>query len=264
MAKLIDDQSRLVPTWCEAMRYVAAQNEAFNVILEIPDASPLTADEWIVVNSIDTALRNHDDSGIRYVANTIFRAHYMNRHPRPEVYDRFVNAMEGGAMKPGTWGTYAMRMARRRGRNPNEFFYPLDVIINKLRRASTAGHPYHAAYELGVLDPNDDVFPYEIATYDGALEAAKISNMPCLSHVTFKMVDRQKVNLTAIYRSHHYCAKALGNLVGLRDLLAFVAQESGLAVGTLTCISSYAKFDAGAWGGITRARAIVNGLPAAA
>lgn len=264
MAKVIDDQLRLVPTWCEAMRYVASQKETFNVLLEIADLSSPTVDEQAVITQVDNALRTYADSSVQHVANTIFPVRYMYKRPRPGVYDQFVEMMETRGKKRGTWGTYAMRIARRPGRYHGEFFYPLKVIIDKLQRASTTGDPYRSAYELGVLEPNDDVFPFEIATYNGTIDAGMISNMPCLSHLTFKMVNRQRVNLTAVYRSHFYCAKSLGNLIGLRDLLQFVAQESGLAVGALTCLSSYATFDVKAWGGTKPARAIVNALPAAA
>jgi hypothetical protein len=258
MAKLFDDSERLIPTWFNAISHVAKVKEDFNLVLEIEDPIAVTEEDQAVINRIDAALRQSDDSSIQYVANTIFPRQYINRRPRPGVYNEFVDLMENKGKKKGTWGTYAMRMLRRRGVADGDFYYPVDIIIGKLKRASEAGHPYRSAYELGVLDPNDDVFPYEIATYDGKLDAQKISNMPCLSHLTFKMVDRDKVNLTALYRSHYYCSKSLGNLVGLRDLLQFVAKESGLDVGTLTCISSYATFDAKAWGGVAAAKAILS------
>ena len=65
------------------------------------------------------------------------------------------------------------------------------------------------------------------------------------------------VNLTAVYRSHHYCSRALGNLLGLAQLLSFVAKESGLSVGTLSCLSSYAELDVSTWGGATAANIVL-------
>lgn len=88
-------------------------------------------------------------------------------------------------------------------------------------------------------------------------------NMPCLSHLSFKLTDRESVDLTAIYRSHHYAARALGNLLGLSQLQAFVAKEANLKVGTLTCISTHAHLDLSSWGGVVKGRALLNGLSSA-
>ena len=98
------------------------------------------------------------------------------------------------------------------------------------------------------------------AIYDVAIEGREWMGFPCLSHLSFKRVAQGSgfaVNLTAVYRSHSYCARALGNLLGLGQLLYFVAQESGLSVGTLTCLSSYAELDVRAWGGIRNTRTIL-------
>jgi len=54
--------------------------------------------------------------------------------------------------------------------------------------------------------------------------------------------------LTAMYRYHYYIEKALGNLLGLSQLLFFVAKETGLGVGPLVCLSTYAVLDTeGGW-----------------
>ena len=260
MAKLFDQQKGLVPTWYEAITFLATQGEAFNMLLEIAAPTTLTDKENAAVCRIDDALRQSDDSSVQHVAHTIFPRQFLNRYPRPEVYDRFVDLMEKKGKKKNTWGTYAMRICRRPGKTKDTFFYPLDTIITKLKQASGSKTPFRLAYEMGVLEPNDDIFPFEIPTYNGVLDARLNRNMPCLSHLTFKMVKRTHVNLTALYRSHYYCSKSLGNLIGLRDLLAFVAGESGLQVGTLTCLSSYAKFDAEAWGGAVSAKAVLKGV----
>jgi hypothetical protein len=85
-----------------------------------------------------------------------------------------------------------------------------------------------------------------------------------LSHLTFKLVDRKELELTAIYRSHYYIQRALGNLIGLAQLMRFVALEAGLKVGRLTCISTDAHLDVQNWGGTVIARALVAQLKAAA
>lgn len=54
----------------------------------------------------------------------------------------------------------------------------------------------------------------------------------------------------ALYRSHWYVQRALGNLFGLAHLQHFVAQETGLELGPLVCISSVAQLEvqSGKWG----------------
>jgi hypothetical protein len=56
--------------------------------------------------------------------------------------------------------------------------------------------------------------------------------------------------LTALYRSHYYVQKTLGNLLGIAQLQGFVANETGLNIGPLICHSTYATLerDAGEWG----------------
>jgi len=48
-----------------------------------------------------------------------------------------------------------------------------------------------------------------------------------------------------MYRSHYYVAKTLGNLLGLAQLQAFVANETNLKVGPLICHSTHARVDTG-------------------
>jgi hypothetical protein len=62
---------------------------------------------------------------------------------------------------------------------------------------------------------------------------------PCLSHLSFKY-SAGAVHLTALYRSHEYRYKTLGNLLGLARLQGCVAQEVGAAIGTLVVHSTYA------------------------
>jgi len=62
---------------------------------------------------------------------------------------------------------------------------------------------------------------------------------PCWQYGQF-MADGDHLSLAAVYRSHDYFHKALGNFVGLSRLLNFVCSKTGHAVGTLTCQSTYA------------------------
>ena len=64
--------------------------------------------------------------------------------------------------------------------------------------------------------------------------------------------------LTAVYRNHYYMTKLLGNLIGLGWLQSFVAREAGLAVGSLTVLSTHAVLDTDGGWKIDEARELVR------
>lgn len=264
MAVLIS-RERLVPAWLEAAKHLQRHGlEGRNLVLEISAPLKITSEERVVLSQVDAALREHADLSILTVAGTIFPQGLYRRYGAEGLAERYLKIMER-AQKPHTWGTYAMRLMSRRGRETGTTFNPLQQVINKLRFASTAGKSFHSNYELGVhlaedLQSDFDVASCEVPTFDSALDGAKVSNMPCLSHLTFKMNGRSHVEVTAIYRSHYYGARALGNLVGLSHLLSFVASQSGLTAGSLTCISTHAVLDYKAWGGNVAGSALLNKL----
>lgn len=97
-------------------------------------------------------------------------------------------------------------------------------------------------------DLQDDVFGFELPLYDSATDHNLTMNMPCLSYISFK-VTAEKLDLTAIYRSHWYGQRVLGNLIGLSNLHKFVAVESGFDRGVLTCIATHAYLDIKSLGG---------------
>ena len=262
MAKIFT-ANRIVPIWLEVIQHLAKNGGTDrNLILEIDQPALLTGHDKARIAIVDDALRTHCDSSIKTVAGTIFPQGTYQRYGRPAFYESFQNQMVR-AKKKGTWGTYALRIMDRRAADATKTVNPLEQIICKLIRASTVGKPYHNNYELGVAEPSHDLdldgsFGCELPTFDVARDGARVSNMPCLSHLSFKMINRDQVDLTAIYRSHHYRAKALGNLIGLSQLLQFVAKESNLQAGALTCISTHAQLESKSWGNAATIEAVVK------
>jgi hypothetical protein len=273
MAKLFDDQQRVVPTWLAAARHLARvrTRRAMNLLLEISDPLTITAEDRAVMSRVDQALA-HKGLTLRTVAGTIFPLDLYKRHQRPAFYAAYTSMLKRGK-KANTWGTYAARMIDRPGRPGEANINPLEMVVRRLgadgqpQRKDGRAVSFQSAYELGVADPHqdlceqDDAAGGEVPTYDAAFDGAEWLGFPCLSHLSFKRVQREHgyaVDLTAMYRSHHYCARALGNLIGLSQLLWFVARESNLAVGTLTCLSTHAELDVSEWGGVTQARNILE------
>lgn len=264
MAKLFDSYERIVPTWLAAARHLDHQpgREALNLVLEISHPLDLTPEDHEVMARVDKVLEPMD-LNLRTVAGTIFPLDMYRRHGRS--YKQPYLAMLKRGKQVGTWGTYAERMIDRPGKKPGERINPLDSLIDRLK---TTGQPkdksFASAYELGVVEPATDlVLPDggDVPTYNAALDGRAWLGFPCLSHVSFKRIKSDgngyAVHMTAIYRSHHYCARALGNLLGLAQLLSFVAKEADLKVGSLSCISSYAELDVKTWGGVAEATKVL-------
>jgi hypothetical protein len=269
MATLFDKEhgTRIVPIWLAAARHLlqCSGQQDYNLLLEIADPMGITDEDRPRLVSVNQALRQGTKCALTLdtVASTIFPLRMYQRHGRPEMYKRILTTLDRGG-KPNSWGTYAERMISRPAKDGMNTINPLELIIEKLRASASGPVGYRSAFELNVADPEVDIPPImdfddsvDLPTYNATFDAKRYRNGPCLSNVSFKLVDKKVINLTAVYRAHHYCARGLGNLIGLARLLKFVASETGLQTGTLTCLSTYAELDAGAWGGLAKARKIL-------
>lgn len=267
MAKLFQ-RPGFVAAWLDAAQYLAGRPcmEDQNLILEISDPLSMTAEAKAVLGSVDQALsQNVPGLTISTVADTIFPLGVYLRHKRPVFYEKFISLMAEGKAQ-GTWGTYALRMMKRTSGTGKKAVHlnPLEILVQKLVNTHE-GRKLKAHYELGVLDVIEDVLPFhevgiELPIYDPVKDARKPSGYPCLSHLSFKLID-EKIHLTAVYRSHYYGTRALGNLMGLTHLLWFVATESNFGIGTLTCVSTHARLEPGSVAaGVKDTKAFVNSL----
>lgn len=260
-------RSRVVQAWLAGIRYLESQkkHDATNIILEITSPQAATSEDRQVVNAVSRALQQRKAKRtVMTAAGTIFPQTIYKRYGRPDWYAHYKSIMARG-MAPNTWGTYALRMIERKDES-GATFNPLEKIIEKLIAIRTKYlNKYVAAYELGVcdlaVDLADDLngLGFDLPTYDPSIDRHKYYGSACLSHVTFKLMHG-KIDLTAIYRSHHYAERALGNLIGLAQLQQYVATEAGYETGTLTCISTYAKLDDGL-GGIRAASNLLETFP---
>jgi hypothetical protein len=122
---------------------------------------------------------------------------------------------------------------------------PLRILAEKMKKQVTGGR-MRAVYELNMIEDRELL---ELPIYNAITDALCIRGQPCLSHLSFKLISAgQKVTLTVLYRNHYYIEKALGNLIGLAQLLCFVAAEAGVGVGPLVCHSTLAELESGSWG----------------
>lgn len=268
MAEIFKTYERIVPTWLAGARHLLqrpGKNDS-NLVLEIKDSRTITAADRLLMGRLDSAAQSNDLWPLSSVAGTIFPLNLYHRHGRPAFYAEFERMMKRGKAA-NTWGTYAQRMISRRGRKNGELINPLELIV---QRISDAGQPegssFKNSYELGVAAPEEDLddptedVGAELPTYAPEIDRNQWYGFPCLSHLSFKRVPTASghaVDLTAVYRSHRYCERALGNLLGLAQLQWFVATEAQIEVGTLTCISTHAELDVRAWGGVAAARSLL-------
>ena len=258
---------RLVPAWLDAARSLSATpgRTDRNFVLEITSPTVLERGDLQVINAVDETLRAKTGGfGVYTVAGTIFPQGPYRRFGRPAFYKRYLDSMKAGK-KEGTWGTYAMRMMDRAHPKSSKIINPLDTIVAKLQETKT-GRKIQSAYELGVHDVADllqDEIGCELPIHEPATDGGRATNIPCLSHLSFKLdAGRSAVDLTAVYRSHHYAQRALGNLIGLSQLLHFVTKESGYTPGVLTCVSTLAHLDVESFGGVGATTALLKRLPA--
>jgi hypothetical protein len=227
-----------VSAWLQAVRHLETQNERrdYNLVLEIRQPMTLKAGEHQVKSELDRFLKANDKHSISTVINTIFPASLYAKHGKvgmfklykDEVYPRLSH-------HPHTkWGTYFLRMTSRGAENANL----LDCLIEKLRNELATNGPKRAVYELNMVDIGVD-----IPIYDGMVDRKLRMSGPCLSHLSFKVKADRSLLLTAIYRSHWYIERALGNFFGLALLQDFVAKESGTKPAELVCLSTMAILD---------------------
>lgn len=268
MAFLIDDQERIVPTWVKAVEYLSSHGrQATNLVLEITDPLSVTEADQQVLAAVDQQLRENSaakpkapDLTINTVAGTIFPQGVYARHKPPEFYGKFKDLMARG-QKPHTWGTYAMRLMHRVSPK-GHILNPLEEVVAKLHKAAHDGKAVKSNYEVGMhgcyADEDFEQAAAEVPITD-PFRDTRDRGIPCLSHLTFKLLEDQ-VHLTAIYRTHYYCQRALGNLKGLAQLLNFVGKEAAIEVGTLTCISTLACLDLDNWTSVKSGAAFLKTL----
>lgn len=211
-----------------------------STILHIARPTSVRPQDERVANVLEEFLVTHRRHGHHTVAETIFPGYEYVTHGVEGVYSAYPARIFPRIQRHRDtrhWGTYAYRLLRRRDREGNEY-NPLECCIQKMKDKVRK----RAAYEVGLG------FGFDLATYDDDEDRGGRMGVPCLSHLSFKVIDNT-VHLAVMYRSHYYIQRAYGNLLGLARLQAFVAGQVELAVGPLVCHSTMAVLEHGRqWG----------------
>jgi len=229
----IDSQPSNARAWLAAATSVqAAGGDAHNVIIDI--ANPLAADaiDMGIMNHVDCFLRAHNVNTLSGVANTIFPLSTLRHHGPEAFYDAYRERVLPRMMKmTRDWGRYFDRLTawKKVKDGKVEIINPLQDLVVFMRDQIESERTYRNTYEMTIYDP--------------ARDAGKVSNRQCLSFLSFKLTQDNRLLLTVMYRNHAYVARGLGNFVGLGRLQAFVAEQVGAQLGSLTCISTHAEID---------------------
>jgi hypothetical protein len=230
--------------WLAAANHLSEQSghADYNVIVEISRPTAHDESDLRVRAAVDDFLHAHNANPVSTVAGTIFPAsEYVNHGPRG-VYELYPDEVYPEILGPGEWGRYAHRLVRWPAGSETPI-NPLKILVEKMTAQLANGRRLRACYELSLAESAID-----LPLYDPVSDARRPRGGPCLSHVSFKIGAADTLYLTALYRSHSYIERALGNFLGLADLQAFVSDQTGLTPGPLVCVSSYARFDLdGGW-----------------
>lgn len=237
-----------VGAWLQACEHLLdrANWRDYTLVLEITEPLALPPVDRAAHEVLDSFLTRKGGLPVSTVVNTIFPAQLYLRQGIQGVYERYPTDIYPQIRKHPDykWGTYFHRLLQRTGPD-GRLIHPLRDMIAKLRVQLAQPGPNRATYEAGTIDIVED-----IPIYAPHLDRNRPIGGPCLSHLSFKIGHAGELRLDALYRSHFYVQRALGNLFGLAHLQNFVAEQVGAPVGALVCHSTMGQLDlkSGCWG----------------
>lgn len=227
----VPPQPDCATAWREAMRAVIGHgNEAHNVILDIADPVGSATLANPVIAAVDAFLEAKGVKPVETVANTIFPAALYRRYGAPVFYNRFMKRVLPAAGRDDRWSGYYFERMINMPTPGGKVINQLDDIIDRIADPAVKARN---KFELTLFDPARDT---SRSPYGGQ----------CLSHGSFKVRKTpggDRLDLTTMYRNHYYVEKLLGNLIGLGRLMAFVASEAKIDIGSLTVVSTHAIID---------------------
>lgn len=219
----VPPQPDCASAWLEAVRRVDSchGHEAHNVIIDVQDPIVNATFANPIVKCVDDFLKARDKS-IDCIANTIFPLALYQRHGAAKFIEVFHKRVLPRVRRNQKWsGYYFERMTRAP-----------DQLSDIIERIGSATNRSLNKFEMAIFDPMSDA--------DGSPYGGQ-----CLSFLSFHLEpgSPKTLLLTAQYRNHYYIEKLLGNLIGLGQLMGYVAAETNTKVGSLTVLSTHATID---------------------
>ena len=218
--------------WLMACRHLISRSttksgrQSWDLAVEVTDP---TLEPAAVRSVLDAELQRLGLPSVATVANTIFPSSlWRSSGSRREFFERYRSMVPRlRAFRKNRHGLYFDRLTAwpPGGAEPlNQVDRVIERIISE--RAPGGGH-LRFVYDMSVFSPGEDPRPM---------------GFPCLAYLNVK-VDGDVLRLTAHYRNHYFVERAYGNYLGLAHLQAFIAHETNLDLGPLTCISGHAELE---------------------
>lgn len=227
MLNAIPTSPTCATAWIAAGQHlINSGGEVYNLVVDIDNPSHHTEEDKVVIMGLDQFLRERRTYPVATVANTIFPQDLHRRLGPDKFVDEYLRSYD--AIRKKGWGRYFERMVRwptDNGKTRDQ----LDDVVKRLSQQLASKQTYRNVYEMTLFDPVRD--------------ARRNRNRQCLSFLSFKFHPERGLMLTAMYRNHHYISRALGNFIGLGNLMGYIAGQVDIAVGPLTCVSTHAELD---------------------
>lgn len=154
-----------------------------------------------------------------------------------------IRKLRAAAGKPlsGWSDTYFERLVGQHAeRNGNLSEIGPNRVAEIIAKAKQWDHDYHAAFYASTTRAKDKL---------------RKRGAPCLQYVQAELFAGDQMRLFALYRSHDFLNKALGNFIGLRRLGQFIADRIDRELAEVTVISLHPFID-----NKKKAKAFANGL----
>jgi len=209
----------IVEGWRLATEHIIGHGERFNLSVHI--TNPAGLDEAEVGRYCHRRVAPRIRQSVYDVANTIFpKGSALHEVDLPSFFAHYQALYERGQRRhPTAWGTYFLRLiAFGLGRK------------NQLRKVVEGMASWKVKPRAAFL----------VHLSSTELDNPRPLGAPCWQYGQFIRSGDDEMSMVAVYRSHDYFQKALGNFVGLNRLLRFVCHHSGMKPGTLTCLSTFA------------------------
>lgn len=207
--------------WRQGVQAVLAEGEIFNLFTTVEQPTVFDT-AWLQAHSPRRRGLGTDD--LREVIKTIFPYDLAQRLPdRQSLYSEYLLRHERAmafVRNRGTWGTYFERLVRFPDHPDTN---QLETVISKLRswqRRSGTSLVFHLSTP--------------------ARDTPRTRGGPCWQFGEIVWHPGDRLDLVVVYRNHDFFNKALGNFIGLGQLLIFICAASGKTPGRLLCHSVHA------------------------
>lgn len=207
--------------WRLGVNAVLTEGEVFNLFTTVEQP---TAFEQAWLQAHSPRLKGFVGDDLREVIKTIFPYDLAQRMAeRPGLYREYLRRHDRAmrfVRNRGTWGTYFERLVRFPDHPDTN---QLETVISKL-----STWPKRSGTSL----------VFHLST--PARDTPRTRGGPCWQFGEIVWHPGDRLDLVVVYRNHDFFNKALGNFIGLGQLLNFICAASGKTPGRLLCHSVHA------------------------